>query len=376
MSKIALKGHDQGTGVLTLEAPNTNTNVTLALPSDSGAILTGTAPVVQQLNGGPLAGFRNVIINGACDIAQRPQLVVSNNVVGYGGPDRYYAANANAGGSFTQSVGTMTVGGETKRTVRQTVTAVNTNISSSSYWNGIPQMIENTLSYHLAGSPVVLSFWFNTNVPGTYSVAIRVGTSPNQQSYVTTFIAAGNVPTKVVIKTTIPAGSIGFDGGIGVVVNVGFLNTGTYATSTLNQWQTGNYVCATGSSNWGSVNGAFIELTELQLEPGTEATPFERRPYPTEQAFCYRYYYTATWVGGATGDDDFLTNSFGGVFPVSMRATPTITVSAGELSSHHSIAPAAQSPNPNSVRFVWSGSGYRNDGAACTVTFAASAELA
>jgi hypothetical protein len=376
MSKVAFNTPISGNGMVTFDVPPTNSFNTLTIPDESGNLLTSENPVVSKLNGGPLAGFRNVIINGACDISQRPQLVVSNNVGGYGGPDRYFANNNGAGGSFTQSVSSMTVGGETKRTVRQTVTAVNTSIASGNFWHGIVQTVENTLSYHLAGSPVVLSFWFNTNVPGTYSVAIRVGTAPNQQSYVTTFIAAGNVPTKVVIKTTIPARSIGFDGGIGVVVNVGFLNTGSYATSTLNQWQTGNYVCATGASNWGSVNGAFIELTELQLEPGTEATPFERRPYPTEQAFCYRYYYTATWVGGATGDDDFLTNSFGGAFPVTMRATPTITVSAGGLSSHHSIAPAAQSPNPNSVRFVWSGSGYRNDGAACTVTFAASAELA
>jgi hypothetical protein len=39
MSKIKVKGHDSGTGVVTIEAPNTSTDRTLSLPDSTGTIL-------------------------------------------------------------------------------------------------------------------------------------------------------------------------------------------------------------------------------------------------------------------------------------------------------------------------------------------------
>jgi hypothetical protein len=37
--------------------------------------------------------------------------------------------------------------------------------------------------------------------------------------------------------------------------------------------------------------GEFLYITSVQLEAGTVATPFERRPYGTELALCQRYYF-------------------------------------------------------------------------------------
>jgi hypothetical protein len=44
MSKIALEGNVSGSGTLTIAAPNTNSNFTLTLPTNSGTIITGTLP--------------------------------------------------------------------------------------------------------------------------------------------------------------------------------------------------------------------------------------------------------------------------------------------------------------------------------------------
>jgi len=41
MSKIALKPNASGTGVFSLEAPNSNTDRTLTLPDSSGNVLIG-----------------------------------------------------------------------------------------------------------------------------------------------------------------------------------------------------------------------------------------------------------------------------------------------------------------------------------------------
>jgi len=64
----------------------------------------------------------------------------------------------------------------------------------------------------------------------------------------------------------------------------------------------------------------------VQLEPGTVATPFEHRPYGTELALCQRYYQTTT-LGLRVPQSDTGTNranSF--LFPVTMRAAPTVNV--------------------------------------------------
>jgi len=45
MSKIALQPNASGSGVFTLEAPNSNTNRTLTLPDMSGVTLVGGAKV-------------------------------------------------------------------------------------------------------------------------------------------------------------------------------------------------------------------------------------------------------------------------------------------------------------------------------------------
>jgi hypothetical protein len=44
VSKISIEGNASGTGTLTIAAPNTNSNFTLTLPTNSGTIITGTLP--------------------------------------------------------------------------------------------------------------------------------------------------------------------------------------------------------------------------------------------------------------------------------------------------------------------------------------------
>ena len=82
-------------------------------------------------------------------------------------------------------------------------------------------------------------------------------------------------------------------------------------------------------------------ITGVQLETGSVATPFERRPYGTELMLCQRYYqksYEQGTVPGTalTNTDSGIQTSWGTagtgiggntvVLPVIMRASPTLTV--------------------------------------------------
>ena len=72
-------------------------------------------------------------------------------------------------------------------------------------------------------------------------------------------------------------------------------------------------------------------ITGVQLETGTQATPFEHRSYGDELARCMRFYEEASrYVSGVAspGGTDYATM----VYKVVKRATPTIGYSVGHSS--------------------------------------------
>ena len=322
-AEINISGNAATATTATTVADNAIT--TLKIANDAVTLDKFEAAIRNRIGtDGALSGFRNRIINGACDISQRASISLSAGS-GYGGPDRFYVGNTAAGGQFTQSPATLTIGGITKNTVRQTVNTAVTNITAGNFWGGIDQRIEGFNSYDLRGKQVAISFVFSTNVTGTYSVALRDGTG--SQSYVTTISATANTPQRFVFSLpSIPAAaSIPASNAIGLIITIGELNTGTFQTATPNAWQSGNFVTATGSTNWGATAGNFIELTELQLEEGSVATPFERRSYGVELALCQRYYATVSnavaFSGNVTSTGGYFANY---LLPVTMRTSPTL----------------------------------------------------
>lgn len=269
---------------------------------------------------------RNRINNGACTVVQRSTATFTAGTFGYGGPDRFNANNnAGTGGTFTQSVGTFTYGGVARAAVVQTATLAMTTTTGTAIWNGIGQTIEGYNAYDLVNQNISVSFLFNTNVTGTYAMSIRDGAGTN--TYITTFAATANTPAKYTFL--IPANaslSIPNTNAAGILFAVGSINTGTFATSTLNAWQTGNFLSTSTATNWGSVASNFIAVAELQLEEGAIVTPFEREPVQVTFAKCERYYQirqgTLLSPGGGGG-------SFGGgivnVFLTAQRTTsPTL----------------------------------------------------
>lgn len=288
------------------------------------------------------AAGKNRIINGSCIIKQRSSLVAANNTIGYGGPDRYLAQNSGAGGQFTQSQGTITYGGLARSAVVQTVNTVIASSSSANFWLGICQPIEGVYCYDLLGSPATASFIFNASRAGTYSFSLRDYSV--SQSFVTTFnYTTANTPQKITIpipsiptNLTTPNSTAG-----GMYMTVGAINTGTYQTATLGSWQTGSYFAASGALNWSIAANDFIAATEIQLEKGSVATPFERRPHSQVLDDCLRYYETQTSTVGLGVYSSGVAETEVIGYSVLKRVVPTVTidsvanfVSVGYNSSH------------------------------------------
>lgn len=277
---------------------------------------------------------RNVIINGDMRVQQRSNLVCSAGVGGYGPADRWGALNAaSAGGQFTQSVGTITWNSVAYAASIQTVNTVIANSSGANYWTGFYQPIEGYNCFHFLGQPASLSFIFNSNVTGTFSISIRDYTGNN--SFVTTFsYTTANTPKKITINVpTIPTSlSIPNSNAGGMYLNIGAINTsGTYQTSTTGAWQSGNYMYAAGATNWGGTVNNFIAITQVKLELGTQITPYEWIEYGELFRRCQRYYqsFSGTVFVGA-GASQSTTLAYVSIpLNTAMRSAPTIGYSGG-----------------------------------------------
>ncbi len=152
-----------------------------------------------------------------------------------------------------------------------------------------------------------------------------------------TFATANNITT-----LTISAGSLI------QVIEGNNLFTGTYTLSWVGTAQGkiggGSYASSgvTGTPAGGTnLNIEFNTgtLSLVQFEPGSVATPFERRPYGTELALCQRYYYKMLaedadlWFGPSANQTG--SNARGLVtFPVTMRVKPTALEQTGTAANY------------------------------------------
>lgn len=116
--------------------------------------------------------------------------------------------------------------------------------------------------------------------------------------------------------------------GINLITGTYTLNwTGT-ATATVagNAVTKGGNVSITGGTDT-TVRFSSGTVSLVQFEPGTVATPFERRSYGAELALCQRYFFRQSfnapiihWGGTNAGQSGHMI-----LFPVEMRTAPTAT---------------------------------------------------
>ena len=85
-----------------------------------------------------------------------------------------------------------------------------------------------------------------------------------------------------------------------------------------------------------TANNKTFEITNVQLEVGNVATPFEHRSYAEELALCQRYFFTVGRDGGNTtnymfgGIESTIGGAVGGLaFPNTMRAIPSVSAGSG-----------------------------------------------
>lgn len=247
---------------------------------------------------------RNLIINGAMQVAQRGTSFASvGNVYTL---DRFQMYKQNSGAAFTVTQSSVTDLAGFANALKVDCTTADTSLASNE---------QGYVSYFAEGQDLqgfekgfstakgfTLSFYVKTNKTGLYTVSIfdRDNTRKVNGSY-TVSDTSWNRYT-----INFPADTTGkFDNDNASSLEIFFnlyagadTNTGTLYTA----WQaSADAGSTTGQVNFADSTSNDWEITGVQLEVGDTATPFEHRSFGEEMAKCQRYYtvYSAGSGGGA-----------------------------------------------------------------------------
>ena len=273
-------------------------------------------------------GFRNRIINGDMRIDQRNAgASVTVNITGSTmfPVDRFFGSGMTSAGVFTLQRSTTAPTGFTNSMIA-TVTTADSSIAASDLYY-VTQLIEGfnvaDLGFGSASAKTVtLSFWVRSSVTGTFSGALANSAYNRSYPFTYTISSANTFEYKTITITGDTSGTWLTDNGIGLRVYWN-LGSGVDNTGTAGAWTGAGNVGADSTVALISTVNATFYLSGVQLEVGSVATPFERRPYGTELQLCQRYYQMIVGTSGCPASSTLC--DFAIQFPQQMRAAPTCT---------------------------------------------------
>ena len=244
----------------------------------------------SELASVPNLGRRNMIINGAMQVAQRG--TSSTGTSGYHTVDRWRIQNGGVGTITTTQESTNGVAGVSKYSHKFAATNTASLAAGTDGWIRYVVETKDMENHSFADSTrnFTLSFYVKCSNAGQSSACITSGDFGTGQ-YVAPFtIAAADTWQRVTI--TFPGNSalssVSGDYGLRLYWNTGAGSD--YLTSSTNQWTSAGDYGATGDLQICGVNGRYIQFTGVQLEAGNVATTFENRSFAEEVALCQRYY--------------------------------------------------------------------------------------
>jgi len=278
---------------------------------------------------------RNIIINGAMDVAQRGTSFTNPSVSAYT-LDRWSTVYSHDG-AVDVSQSTTTPAGF-KNSLKIDVTTADSSLSSSQYYI-LQQIIEGQNLSHLNygssdAKEVTVSFWVRSNKTGTYYVEIQTsGSQELARPY--TINTANTWEHKTLTWIANTDFTITETNAAGVILYWWLAGGSAYTGSPLATTWANNTNRVTGQTNFLDSTSNEFYITGVQLEVGDTATDFEHRSFADELQRCQRYYYI---MDSSTSNGSYLRycNAFyksataaEGVIhlPVEMRATPTLTAS-------------------------------------------------
>jgi len=323
--------------------------------------------------------FRNIIINGAMQVAQRGTSSTSGD--GYNTVDRIKLAATGPDENPTQTQHALTSSdtGPWEKGFRysyhlqngnQTGGADAADLSAMVYKVEAQDIAQSGWDYTSTSKDLTMSFWVKSSVAQAFYVQFIAHDVSGAYSYTfSTGSLTANTWTKV--THSIPGhANLVFNNDNGQGFEIMFYAfAGTNNTDSgfaLNTWAaySGSSQAPDMTSTWYTTNDATLEWTGIQLEVGSHATEFENRSYADELARCKRYYHrlgNSMYIPRGLASEGYMAHTF----PTEMRAAPTTTITHN-FSGNNYIS-ASQTSTRGYMTDDWSG----GTPAVLTATFSA-----
>jgi hypothetical protein len=291
-----------------------------------------------------LPAFRNLIINGAMQVAQRGISVTGITSGGYTTVDRW--------GFFvgTQGTWTMTVendaptGSGFRKSAKMLCTTADAAPAAGDFLIFQQTLEGQNLQAIRKGTSnaqqLTVSFWVKSNVTGTYVLNVNDLDNTREVAKAFTVDASGVWEKKTILlpaDTTGAfdndnAGSLRFTFWLGGGSN---FTSGTLATN----WQSAVVAnTAVGVTNLAAATDNYWQVTGVQLEVGAVATPFEFKPFAQDLQECQRYYFKVIPLSAGRIATGFNTSTAGSLFnvyfPTEMRVAPAALEQSGTAADY------------------------------------------
>jgi len=288
------------------------------------------ANLIGNINAGGGGVNRNVIINGAMNVAQRGTSFADVSSGTYT-LDRFIRFK-NHDGAVTITQDSSSPDGFSN-SLKVDVTTADTNLTGTQnevFGHKIEAQNLQSLSFGTSSAKnFTVSFYVKSNKTGTY--ALNVVQSDNSSKSATlnyTIDSANTWERKSVTFTGDASGVINDDNGIGFEMSW-FLAAGpTYtsgsASASFATFSNANYAAGQTVNLLDSTDNEWF-ITGVQLEVGQNPTEFEHEPYDRTLAKCQRYFFKADEIQyggyGSSSAADYATMTF----PVTMNHDPDMT---------------------------------------------------
>ena len=290
------------------------------------------AKMGEVLTNSQVGGSRNIIINGAMQISQRATSATDQSgAVGYPCLDRFRHTQTTTAGRYTVSQESTTDLEGFGEALKIACTTTDTSIAATERF----MLVQRIEGFNLQGlekgfstaKSVTASFYVKGHDSATYVVGLY--DVDNDRFIGQTFSVTTSWARQTVTFAGDTTGKIGNDNTNNLELRF-YIHAGSnYTSGTLDtSWATTtNANTAVGINSIFESTSATFFLTGVQLEVGSQATPFEHRSVGEEFLLCSRYYfknlapvYTTQYGSNAIATVEF---------PVPMRNTPALSVVSG-----------------------------------------------
>jgi len=303
------------------------------------------AKMGEVLTNSQIGGRRNIIINGAMNVAQRGTSTTGITSGGYYTVDRFrFGTNSRDEGVYTNAQVSDAPSGFLSSFKVTTTTAESAIDADDLIW--VEQRFEGQNLQQLKNGSsdaekVTLSFYVKSSITGTFGVNLyKVENTFRIINATYTINSADTWEQKVItFDGDTSGGGIDNDNTEALRVVWHLASGSTYDSTNSTSWadySTSNWAGGHAQDGVITTTNATWQLTGVQLEVGEQATPFEHRSFGEELALCQRYYEKTDTlryhlVGRYNNDSGVPISTW--LYKQTMRAAPSFSTSGSFTST-------------------------------------------